>query len=414
MSEGLNDVVARLKAILVDYGRTGVPGLLDQAIDLSGRAVQDPGITSLEPDDIAATWSLGGAARIHRGRLGDHPDDLDDAIAWCRQALGAATVNDSNYPAYASNLATILVDRYDRDKNRPDLDEALALFEWATPAVRAAGRNVSVALHSQGLALLDLYESDQGLAVLDRAIELLRDASADTTQPQWVVGGYLNSLGQALRAKAATASEPSTLEEAVQVLRRARDWTTGSDDHVAALVSLGNSLLDRSEIGRGMHDLKDSVSCFEEALGLVTPGTSRWGHLASNLGNGLLALFRASGRPAPLFRARDLLRGAAGTFADSSSDLGICLSNLGACLQELYEQTGELSFLDEAIDVYRSIMNHSGKSANAERLQNFGVTLLARFKRYRSPDDLEQAIDQFRAATRASPPSSVTHAAAIA
>src|SRR5262249_8635557 len=156
-------------------------------------------------------------------------------------------------------------------------------------------------------------------------------------------------------------------------------------------------LLDRSEMGRGMRDLDESASCLEAALGLVTPGTSRWGHLASNLGNALLAVFRASGRPEPLLRACGLFRDAARTFADSSPDQDVCLSNLAACLQELQEQTGELGFLDEAINVYRIIVN---RSPNADRLHNFGVTLLARFKRYESPDDLQQAIAQFQAAAR--------------
>jgi tetratricopeptide (TPR) repeat protein len=409
MSEGLDNTVARLKAMLVNYGQTAAPRLLDQAIDLSNHIIQNRGFANLTPDVAAATWSLGGAARIHRSRLGDHPGDLDEAIAWCRRALDAASETDSNRAAYACNLASILVDRYDRDKNRPDLDEGLGLFEWAVPAVRAAGSNAAVALHNQGMALLDMYEADHDLGVLDRAITALRSASADTTQPQPVAGGYLNTLGQALRAKAAAVSDPAILDESVQVLRHARDWTAGSDDHVAALVSLGNSLLDRSEIAGGMDDLDESVSCLDAALGLVTPGTSRWGHLASNLGNALLAFFRASGRPAPLHRACGLFRDAARTFADSSPDQDICLSNLAVCLQELQEQTGELSFLDEAIDVYRAIVD---RSPNADRLHNFGVTLLARFKRYQSPGDLQEAIAQFQAAARASPPSSVIHAAA--
>lgn len=412
MTDELGDVVAQLKSVLVDYGRTADPDRLDEAVSFSDRVTQDPGFSDLHPEEIAATWSLGGAARIYRSRLTDHPRDLDDAIAWCRRALDAAPDDDPNRTSYASNLATILAERYDNDKNQPDLDEALALFEWAVPAIRAAGRQASVALHNQGQALTELYNISHDLAVLDRAIEVLREAVADTAQPRSVAGGYLTSLGQALRARAEATSDPSALDEAVEILRRAEDWTAGSDDHVAALVSLGNALLDRSEMGRGAHDLAESASYLEGALALVIPGTPRWGHLASNLGNALLADFRAAGRRASLLRARELFRDAAEIFADSSPDREVCLSNLAACLQELYEQTGELSFLDEAIEVFRVTVGRSATVASPERLQNFGVTLLARFKRYQSADDLDQAITQFRAAARASPPISVIHAAA--
>jgi len=396
---------------LVDYSRTADSGLLDRAVDISNDAAQNAILTNVQSEEMAAAWSLGGAARVHRSRLSGHPHDLDDAIIWCRQALDGAPGDDFNRPAYASNLATILAERYDRDKKRTDLDEALTLFEWAVPAIRATGHHAAVALHNQGQALLELYSVDHDFAVLGRSIDVLQEALADPGQPRVVAGGYLTTLGQALRARAEVASDPSALDEAVEILHRAEDWTVGSDDHVAALVTLGNVLLDRSEIGRGVRDLEDSVRYLQQALALVIPATPQWGHLASNLANGLVAEFRATGKRASLRRARELFQDAASTFT-SSADRDVCLSNLAACLQELYEQTGELSYLDEAIEVFRATVGGSATAISAERLQNFGVSLLARFKRYQSPEDLDQAISQFAAAARASPPDSVSHAAA--
>ena len=331
-----------------------------------------------------------------------------NAVTWCRRALEAAGESDPNRPSYASNLAMILVERYDQDKSRADLEEALTLFEWAVPAIETAGRTAAIALHNQGLALFDLYQADHDVAVLDRAIDVFCKASADATQPREELGGYLNSLGQALRAKAEAVSDPSALDEAVRILRRAREWTTGSIDHVAALVSLGNALLDRSEIGRPVQDLQESISCLDEALSQVSPDTPRWGRIANNLGNALVALFRATGGQALLPRARQLFEDAAQTFA-GSPDRELCLSNLAACMQEMHEQTGDIAFLDEAIEVLRRTVN---ESAVPERRQNFGVTLLTRYKRYQLPADLDQAIDQFQATARASPPDSVIHAAA--
>ena len=414
MTDEPDNAAGRLRAALLSYGETGDPDDLDRAISLSDDLTQNEGFRYLDRADAAIVWSLGAAARIHRSRLGPHPQDLDDAVAWCGRALGAAQDDDANRPSYACNLAMILVERYERDQGRADLDEALALFEWAVPALESAGRQASVGLHNQGLALLDLYQAAHDVAALDRAIDVLRRAADDSTQPRAVLGGYLNSLGQALRAKADAASDPLALDEAVDILRRAREWTTGSDDHVAALVSLGNALLDRSEMGRPLQDLEQSASYLEQAVSLVAPGTPRWGRLASNLGNALVAVFRTTGRRAALLRARELFEGAAPTLSDSA-DQAACLSNLAACLEELHEQTGDISFLDEAIAVFRGTVNDPAKSAESavpERRQNFGVCLLTRFKRYRSPADLDQAIGQFQAAAAVSPPGSVIHAAA--
>jgi len=261
MTDEPDTAAGRLRAALVGYGKTGDQEDLHRAISLADGLTQDEGFRHLDRDDAAIIWSLGGAARIHRSRLGEHPQDLDDAVTWCRRALTTTRDSDSNRPSYASNLAMILVERYERDLSRADLDEALALLEWAVPAIGSAGRQTSIGLHNQGLALLELYQADHDVAALDRAIEVLRKASADATQPRAVIGGYLNSLGQALRAKAEAASDSLALDEAVRNLRRAQEWTKGSDDHVAALVSLGNALLDRSVIGRPVQDLEESASC---------------------------------------------------------------------------------------------------------------------------------------------------------
>lgn len=405
------DAEPALRAAIVAYGKEGDPEFLDQAIALAGDITRNAGFRDLSPDEAAVIWSLGGAARIQRSRLGIHTEDLDDAIAWCRRALEIAGDADSNRPAYASNLATILAERYERDENRADLDEALALFEWSVPAIKAAGGRASVAQHNQGMALRDLYEANHDIATLNRAIDVLREASADTLEPREVIGGYLNSLGLALRAKAETASDPYALNEAVQVLRQAREWTAGSDDHIAVLVSLGNTLLDRSEIGRPVQDLEESVACLEQALTLVPRGTSRWGRIASNLANALVAMFRATGRHSPLLRARELFTDAADAL-DDPRDQEIVQGNLAACLQDLHDETGEISFLDEAIEVFRRTVREPAESALPERRQNFGVALLTRFKRYMSSADLEQAIDQFRAVASLSAEDSVIHAAA--
>lgn len=159
--------------------------------------------------------------------------------------------------------------------------------------------------------------------------------------------------------------------------------------------------------------LEQAASCLEQALSLVVPGTPRWGRLASNLGNALVALFRATGERAALLRARELFEDSAQALADSE-ERAACLSNLAACLEELHEQTGDNSFLDEAIDVFSATVGDPTAPAAAvpERRQNFGVCLLARFKRYQSPADLDQAIAQFEAAARDSPPDSVIRAAA--
>ena len=84
------DQAAVLRAALEAYGKTREPEFLDYAIGLADDLTRDEILGQLDRDGAAIILSLGGAARIHRSRLGDHPHDLDDAVLWCRRALEAA------------------------------------------------------------------------------------------------------------------------------------------------------------------------------------------------------------------------------------------------------------------------------------------------------------------------------------
>ena len=402
------DAEAWLRAALDSYGKTGDRRYLDKAVAVADAVVEMDAFRGLAGEAAAVYWSLGATARIFLGRHDDSQRGLDDAITWCRRALEAAPDDDPNRPRYASNLATILIDRYDRDHDERDLGEALGLFDWALPAMEQAGGQAAPLLHNQGQALRALYDAGHDLAVLERAIGVLRRAAADNSQARAVAGGYHTTLGQALRARARDTSSPRDLAEAVAVLRRADEWTAGTSDHLAAVESLGRALLDESElVPRPVPVIEEAVSCLERALSLAEPETRRWGHHANNLGKALVALYRATGRRAALMRARGLFAAAARLPADAA-DQAMRVANLVGCLQELHLQTGDISFIDEAIALFRD----TAAEVTPDLRHNAGVCLLTRFKRYESAADLDEAIAQFESAARDSPPGSVSRAAA--
>jgi hypothetical protein len=84
------------------------------------------------------------------------------------------------------------------------------------------------------------------------------------------------------------------------------------------------------------------------------------------------------------------------------------VANLVGCLQELHLQTGDISFIDVAIAVFRG----TEAEVTPDLRHNAGVCLLTRFKRYESSADLNEAIAFFESAARNSPPGSDSRAAA--
>ena len=73
MTDESDTASGRLRAALIDFGETGDPEHLDRAIRLADGLTQDEGFRYLDPGHAAVIWSLGGAARIHRSRLGVGP-----------------------------------------------------------------------------------------------------------------------------------------------------------------------------------------------------------------------------------------------------------------------------------------------------------------------------------------------------
>jgi hypothetical protein len=72
------------------------------------------------------------------------------------------------------------------------------------------------------------------------------------------------------------------------------------------------------------------------------------------------------------------------------------LATLGAAVHEMYEHTGDLALLDEAIALQEALADTA--PPDPRRLLNLGISLLGRFRRRRLSADLERAADLFERA----------------
>lgn len=393
-------VAAEIRTQLMAFHTQRDPQLLTSAVARAEALAAAPGFTKLDESTQAFVWTLGAAALTWRARTAHaQPDDLDRAIEWTDHAVGTWPSDDPNLPGAQSNLATTLTDRYERDNDPADLERALPLFDVAIAQLRAHGERVDVALHSQGVCYHERATAvgGQGVADLDRAIELFGDALGCPEPDLDERAGYLNSLGLSLRAKGQTLADPALLGASCDAYLAAREQAVpGSDNHVAATLNLATVLQDRAEADNDVALLREAVRLYREVL----PSVDERRHLqvTTNLATALVNVYRYSRDRLVLEDATQDLRRSAEGLPDGVSRQ-VALANLGAALHEMFDHTGRISLLDEAVAVQDELLAPP-HPRTPERTLNLGVSLLARFRRRRAQADLDRALALFEETAR--------------
>lgn len=384
----------RVRELLLEFGRDRRPQALDQAVDVTGRLLADDRFDELAGTDRAVVWTLGAAALIWRARTGAaQADDLDRAIDWTQQAVLAWPAGHPHRPLAQANLATALCDRYDARADPADLDRAVTLFEAALPVLAANGERVDTARHSFGVCLHTRSGTrSDPRADLDRAIELFREAICDPAPPADERAGYLNSLGLSLRRKVQAEGDRRILAEAVATYRTAIGVAApGGSNAQAAAANLAIALLDQADLDGDGTALREATRIYRDLMPVVD--AERSAQIATNLAGALVGSYRFGRRSELLDEAVTTLRTAAERLPGGSRRQ-VAAATLAGALHELFEHTGELAFLDEAIALQRALLPGAGRHA-AARMLNLGISLLARFRRRRDPADLDEARQLF-------------------
>lgn len=387
-----------IRELLVEYQRSQDPQRLREAAAAVERLVARPGFGDLDGAARGLVWTLGAAALTWHARTAQAaPDDLDRAIEWSGNAVNAWPAGDPNLARARSNLATALTDRYERDSEPGDLDRALTLFADALRDMRSRGDRLDVILHSYGCCFYEHATAPGGGGVADfnRAIALFEEALRQPDPDAEERAGYLNSLGLSLRRKGLALADPTMLAQSSQAYAEARGGAArGGETWLAASINGAGVLYDRAEADNEVDLLRQAVDIYREVLGLLDPADERRQVLVTtNLATGLIDLYRYSRDRNLLDQAARDLRANAERLSDGPVRHTV-LANLAAALHEMFDYTGRLALLDEAIAVQELLVG-SPSTAKPERILNLGVSLLARFRRRRSVDDLDRAIDLF-------------------
>ncbi|MET7853509.1 CHAT domain-containing protein [Streptomyces avermitilis] len=90
---------------------------------------------------------------------------------------------------------------------------------------------------------------------------------------------------------------------------------------------------------------------------------------------------------------------------EDSPNQAVCLSNYGSAMEQLFERTGALTNLDEAIDAARSAIEATPPDDpdRARTLNNLGIALMGRFEQTGAQEDLDRGIEAARQAIEPRP-----------
>lgn len=311
------------------------------------------------------------AVDLAREALADAPDDL---LTYCLENLGSAlTARNQHRPGIA------------------DLNELIELLDGD-----GDGDGSALTARGHGLACAAFYnryllsgvraDLEESVVRGRRALDVLDDDAglADT----------LGNVANAMRLRYELLSDAADLDEAVELCRRAVEITPPKGaDRVLVCANLSSALRERVQRTSSEEDRQEFLWAAREAMAAAVPGTPGLVMAQSALGGFLSDEFKRTGDRATLDESVRLLREAFAQTHDAPET-----NMLGTVLQARSELTGSTTDLNEAIDLYRAVLDATDPSStlHATTSGNLGSVLASRFRLTRNRDDIGEAVTVLR------------------
>ncbi|MBM2621808.1 CHAT domain-containing protein [Actinoplanes sp. LDG1-06] len=353
------------------YGRLDEPGAAQAAVAM--HMARHNALPDLEFGHISAAIRL---LRILSTVDPSVPPEFNEALEqWSVRATG-----------FAAEGRQLLVEAAAGDEDK--LAESVRALRKAFHITVAVGGDANEVLEWLANAMRFRHLSTGDAHDLNALVEYRRQlvAIASADHPKRPL--RLQILGEVLRMRYRLHGQTADLAEAVSVNREALD-TTKSDHHLLRTrrANLGASLHDRYLLNDLLDDLDESI---ELTLTSLEPGEP---HRGDDLTARLVARYDRSGSVADLDSAVKAQRH--GLAAATDRNRAPHLNNLGTALFRHYERLGDLSSLDEAINVEEQalVLYEPDDPERARAVANLTASLRLRYQRTRTESDLDRGID---------------------
>ncbi|QIJ64437.1 CHAT domain-containing protein [Streptomyces sp. JB150] len=344
---------------------------------------------------------------------GDQPDDgrveADevDEVENLRSTLGAVPFPHPARAALLDRLGRALRSRHRRDPDEALLDEAVAVHREACAAA-PLGEEAEYQVNLAN-ALLDLYDARVSETSAPReARELLEGALRSGTIQGQDEATVQNSLASALDRLWDLHNRQEDLRERVGRLRRAVELAVQHRHPRTAMyrAQYADALLSLHSHAPDEDLLAEAQRAAEQALAAAPPGHPDLPDALDSACRVGERLYEAAGRIELLHRAQELAEQAGKAVPRPRGIDGSSLFNTWAnVLRTLHTATGEVRFLDRAIEVQRAAVDATrpGDLNRAGVLANMATTYALHAHATGDRTFLPDARDLYRKAIEASP-----------
>ena len=281
---------------------------------------------------------------------------------------------------------------FEQERDIDRLDRAIADIEQALLMMpRLSLRERCSLLNSHGKWRLDRYERLRNKGDLDAAISTWQEAYALAPKGQLKSLMIVGNLGRSLKDRFTASGDVTDLDRAVEFLdegyKTARVFNQRSGI-VPALTSLGITYCLRYESRGDADDLTRAVGALTEACANARDDLTGFRRAAGNLSRVLRTKYDRNGNLSDLDQAIDILRQLAGS--DGVDDVGWILHNLGGACLTRHGRTHDRRDLDASIAALELAIV---KSRTPTFLASLAKGLLTRYNLDADIKDLGHALE---------------------
>lgn len=387
-------------ALVSRYQRSGIDDAdLQLAITYHRKALESR--PEGHPDRDISLNNLGAALWL-RFKLTRDQIDLEEAILHHREALTLRPEGDENRSSSLCNLAAGLLVRYEETGQLDDLNTAIKLYE------QAYTEDDATSLDNLAVSLRTRFRREGNVDDIERALGLQLKALPLRPFNHRNRGDSLSNMGLTLHDGFELTHEIDALNSAISYHLEALKYrTVGNWDRPSTLNDVGHALHARYQAQCNLSDLEEAISHHREALQLTSsaPRDSRRRRSLTNLGAALLTFCRDFRREEDvLTEAIHLLQDGLSEYSEQQVDRFTCANALACSFWLHYHRFGVADSLEKSIINHRVALGRASSTKDrVTSLSNYGVSLLARFKRDGNLVELNEAITSQRNALRLCP-----------
>lgn len=334
-----------------EFERHGDHDVLAEALAAAREAT-----TRVPADAPRQRAAANGALATILGLTYDRTADLSALAAMrvaLRQALDDVAEEDPSKVAYATNLATALVNVYRVSGDTDALDEAIAIYRGLLDGMAPSHPGYLALQGNLGNALLSSYSRTNSMDALGDLVDAFRRATPNRSTTLPGSRPRLALLGVAHFLTFQRSGNRSELDEAVACGRLALAGASERDAFYPLLLMNLSATLDAQHRHYRDDTLTEALELVRRAVEVMPADHPARAGLLSNASTALRSNVSATRDRGTLELAITTARRAVLAAEDNDPGLALYRANLGAALSAYAEQTGRTEQLPEAIEATR-------------------------------------------------------------